>query len=339
MNDTLPVNEQLYGFVDDLEKCLSFNFDKIIDCDNIVLYGMGGSAISGNVVADYCFKRTNKPVVPIMSTSLPGWINERTLAIVSSYSGNTLETIEAYSRLLKTGCTIIIITSGGYLKQFAKKYDNILIDLPDNLHPRHSIGYMIGYTLGIIRSVCKMESFDDILNSLPSLKNYRDELIRKDGIAHRLAECYAGKVPVICSYNDIQSIIFRWKTQFNENSKYVAFCTTISEFYYSNLNGWMDEKNKDYVLTLVIDENNHLKDENLDKMIGLLKERKIKYQKIALSGKSSTEILFRALMLGDYISIHLAEIQGVDPSGVPPVTMMKKKLKNILENRVNELMG
>ena len=197
MSEILSVEEQLYRFIDDLEKCLTFDFDREIDCDNIVLYGMGGSAISGNVVADYCFKRTDKPVIPIMSTSIPGWINNRTLAIVSSYSGNTLESIVAYSRLLKTGCKIVIITSGGHLKKFAEKNGNMLVELPDNLHPRHSIGYMIGYTLGIIRSVCDIGSLKDISESLSSLKDYRKELIREDGPAHRLAKRYVGRIPVI----------------------------------------------------------------------------------------------------------------------------------------------
>ena len=111
MSETLSVKKQLHNFIDDLERCLNYEFDGKIDCDNIVLSGMGGSAISGNVVADYCLERSNKPVVSIMNTSLPNWVNEKTLVIISSYSGNTLETLESYKQALEIGCQKVIITS------------------------------------------------------------------------------------------------------------------------------------------------------------------------------------------------------------------------------------
>ena len=121
MSDLIPTSKQLHDFVDDLERCLNINFDKKIDCDNIVLCGMGGSAISGNVVADCCLRASNKQIVAIMNTTLPNWISKRTLVVISSYSGNTLETLESYRQVLEIGCKRVVITAGGLLEKLARK--------------------------------------------------------------------------------------------------------------------------------------------------------------------------------------------------------------------------
>ena len=339
VTDILPVKKQLYDFIDDLERCLNYEYNDIIDCDSIVLSGMGGSAISGNVVADYCLQRSNKPVVSIMNTNLPNWVNKRTLVIVSSYSGNTLETLESYKQSLSIGCKRVVITSGGILKNLAEKYGDPLILLPDNLHPRHSIGYMIGYIIGVIRSSGVIDYPNDIIEVIGSLKKYRSELEDKDsGIAMRLAKQFIDYIPVICSYSNIQSIIFRWKTQFNENSKYVAFCTTISEFVYSDLRGWINNRRPNYALTIIVEDENSIKrDFYLSKLISYLIDHNVQYRLIYLDGATPMENMLRALMLGDYISMYMAEIQGIDPSGVPPITLLKQKLKPVIDKSTKDL--
>ena len=338
MTEIVSTRKQLHDFIDDLEKCLKYEFDEEIECDNIVLCGMGGSAISGNIVADYCLKRSNKPIMVVMNTCLPSWVSKRSLLIISSYSGNTLETLETYKQTLNIGCKRVVITSGGHLKKLAIKNNDPLIMLPDNLHPRHSIGYMIGYIFGVIRAATKIEAPSDLLESIDSLRDYRYKLEEKNSFARELAEDYISKIPVICSYSNIQSIVFRWKTQFNENSKYVAFCTTMSEFVYSDLKGWVNGQRPSYSLTIIVDDEQDVH-ENLfvSKLIGYLEDHKVKYKLITLGGKSFAENMIRALMLGDYISMYMAEIQGIDPSTVPPITLLKTKLKPIIEECVKDI--
>ena len=133
MINLVPTSKQLHDFIDDLERCSRYEFDESIDCDSIVLCGMGGSAISGNIVADYCTSYSSKPIVVVMNACLPNWVNERTLVVVSSYSGNTLETLEVYKQSLSLGCKRVIITCGGILRKVAEKNGDSLIILPDNL--------------------------------------------------------------------------------------------------------------------------------------------------------------------------------------------------------------
>ncbi len=337
MTDVISTRQQLHNFVDDLDKCLRYEYPEQIDCNNIILCGMGGSAISGNIVADYCFERSKKPIVIVMNTDLPGWANEKTLAVISSYSGNTLETLESYKQSLSIGCKRVVITSGGLLKQLAEKNGDSLILLPDNLHPRHSIGYMIGYIFGVIRAATGINYTKDILDSIDSLRKYRDELEDRNGFAMKLANRLIRNIPVICSYNDIQSIVFRWKTQFNENSKYVAFCATMAEFVYSDLRGWINSRKPNYSLIIVVNDEEETKNNlYVSKLKGYLEDHKVNYILVTLGGANHSENMFRALMLGDYISMYMAEIQKIDSSDVPPITLLKTKLKPIIEDSVRE---
>ena len=339
MTELIPTSKQLHDFIDDLERCIRYEYPEKIDCDNIILCGMGGSAISGNIVADYCLKSSDKPIMVVMNACLPNWVNERSLVIISSYSGNTLETLEAYKQTLSIGCKKVVITSGGYLKRLSEKNDDPLILMPDNLHPRHSIGYMIGYIFGVIRAATSIGRQNNVLKSIDSLRDYRNELEDKNGQAMKLAKQFIGRIPVICSYSWIQSIVFRWKTQFNENSKYVAFCTTMSEFVYSDLKGWVNGQRSNYSLLIIVDDEKNIKgDIYVSKLIRYLKDHKVDYKMLSLGGSTQVENMFRALMLGDYISMYMAEIQKIDPSGVPPITLLKTKLKPIIDDCVKGLL-
>ena len=339
MVEIIPTDKQLHDFIDDLERCLRYEYEGAIDCDNVVLCGMGGSAISGNVVADYCLKRSKKQIVVIMNTSLPKWVNERTLMIISSYSGNTLETLETYRESLDKGCRRVVITAGGILERLAKEHGDPLIMLPNNLHPRHSIGYMIGYIFGIIRATGSIGEQNDILESIGPLRSYRESLEdRENGPAIKLAKGFIRKIPVICSYSRTQSVVFRWKTQFNENSKYVAFCSTITEFVYSDLRGWLNGRRPNYSLTIIVDDDKSVTENMyISNLVNYLDENSVNYNLVVLGGSSPVENMFRSLMLGDYISMYMAEMQGVDPSGVPPITLLKSKLKPTIEERTKDL--
>ena len=340
MSEPLPVREQLHSFIDDLERCLEYRYGKDIECSNIVLCGMGGSAISGNVVADYCLKHSRIPVITVMNCCLPNWVGKDSLVVISSYSGNTLETLNAYRQALAAGCKRIVITAGGILEKAARKNSDPLVMLPDNLHPRHSIGYMIGYIYGIIRSAGAVDEPGDILSLTNSLKDYRDSLEKEGNDAERIARQFIDHIPVICSYSRIQSVVFRWKTQFNENSKYVAFCGTLSDFAYSDMKGWINGRRPNYKLTLIADDDNSLtNDVYLSKMIGYLNDHDVKYGCITLGGRNEVENMFRALMLGDYVSMYMAEIQDIDPSSVPPITLLKTKLKPMIDDVSKELLS
>ncbi len=333
MPDTMPIKEQLHGFIDDLEVSLDF-FIKNIDCDNIILYGMGGSAISNDIVLDFSSTHTVKPITVIKSPVLPSWANERTLTIISSYSGNTAEIIDAYKNAVARNCIRIVISSGGTLRNLTKKNNDMYIPLSPRMHPRHSIGFMIGYIVSIIRATGCENFSNDILDATPRLKEYRETIENDNPLIKELSEYFFERIPVICSYNEMNSIIFRWKTQLNENSKMVAFYTSFSDFIRFDAESWAGKQDGLFALTLLAyDKEDVKRNEDLGKLISFLDDHKIRYKLVTIGGSTYAENMLRTLILGDYLSIRLAEMNKVNSSEVPPINTMKEKLKAKLASK------
>ncbi len=306
------VKEQLHGFPDDLRFALGWN-PGTFDCDNVLLCGMGGSAISGAIAADMFMEKSKIPLVTVKNFSIPAWASERTLAIVSSYSGNTVETLKMYKAVKDAGCNIVAITSGGKLKDLCDK-DGVLVKiLPTNMQPRHSIGFMIGYTIAILEGCGCVCASEDMARILDSLESYRDFLESEDGsvMIDRMVDRLQGSVPTIVSDGFMQSVAFRWKTQVNENSKFVAFCGSFSEYDCKAMGKWAKEGDKNLILVAL---GNVANAENPKRIV------------INFGKEDPVEGAFLAIMLGDHISMRMAEKRGIDPESVAPIKGLKSKL-------------
>ncbi len=323
MNDR-STRDQLDGFVDDLERSLDYSMDETFDCDNILLGGMGGSGVTSDLVGDCCLAESKIPVVLVKFPNIPAWAGPRTLAIISSYSGNTAETIEMYEQARARGCTIIAVTSGGRLKELAEADGGRLALLPRGMHPRHAIGFMIGYTLAVVRAAGGPDMSDRIRGIIPGLHGFRDTAaVPDDCLARTIAAELIGHVPVICSDISMQSVAFRWKTQVNENSKYVAFSEKSPEFILQGMAPWVGEGQDDYVVVMLI---GHEGGDRLEAAAEILRSRGVHVRTIRFGGDSVIEDMFRAIVLGDYISMYMAELRGIDAAEVRPVMQLKELL-------------
>lgn len=328
--------DQLCGFIDDLDASLNYMPEGEFGFKNIILCGMGGSAISGDVVADCCYTRSEIPIRVHKSPVLPEWVDESTLAIVSSYSGNTIETLQMYEQAHDRGCGVYVITSGGLLETKAREAGDRLILLPRDMHPRHSVGYMIGYTLRIVNAAGGPDLRNEIRAFIPALKEYRRTMEgRSDScLAWSLANDFITKVPVICSDISMKSVVLRWKTQINENAKYVAFCGTFPEFKYCCLDTWAATDRDNLLLTLLSGRDDEMC-EGTGLITGAASRMHIDGQDfrfVKLMGSSTMENIFRSIILGDYISLYMAELRGIDSADVRPVRQLKEKIKTMLEN-------
>ena len=133
------VREQLHDFPDDLREALTWDPGEF-DCDAVLLCGMGGSAISGAIAADMYMEKSRIPLVTVKNFTIPAWAGPKTLSIVSSYSGNTIETLRMYEASLKAGCRIVAVTAGGKLKSLCERDGVMLRLLPENMQPRPMCG-------------------------------------------------------------------------------------------------------------------------------------------------------------------------------------------------------
>ena len=198
------------------------------------------------------------------------------------------------------------------------------------MHPRHAIGYMIGYTLAVIHAAGGPDLSDRIKDFIPALREFRDEHALPSGcLARRLATELSRKVPVICSDSSMRSVAFRWKTQVNENSKFVAFCESAPLFNAHAMKGWAAAP-EDYILVLLNGTRDSAATPDLKRAFTSLEGWKGDIVMVGLMGESHLENMFRAIILGDYISMYMAEDRGIDPAEVRPVMQMKAKLSERL---------
>ncbi len=320
----LTAYEQLHGFLDDLESSLDLELPDY-DCDNIVLCGMGGSAISGSITADIFNPYSKKYIHTLRNPMIPKWMNERTLAVISSYSGNTLETIRMYERAKAQGCMIIVMTAGGKLIDMAEKDGYLLMRIKPGMDPRHSIGYMIGY-LACIMKHTGTDLTEKFREAIPKLREYRDVLEKDDSRAYKIAENLKNKVIMLLFDGGMKSVALRWKSELTENSKYIAMTKPLSDFD-TPLNDNFSH-NALHAVILTKDADSHFTLAATER----LKSASIGYELLERHTDSEIYDILSMIMLGDYSSLRMAEDRNADPRDVWPIM----KLKGLLNERMRE---
>lgn len=320
---------QICRFADDLEESFKMVTDVRLECDNIVVCGMGGSAVSGDIISDICFDIPDVKIEVIRYPLLPGWVNEKSLVLICSYSGNTWETKSMYEEAVKRGCKIIVISSGGDISEIAAMRDNILLPLPENVQPRQAIGLMVGY-IGKIIDLSKGTNLKSKVNkSLDGVREFDYHLRNgEDNVAKRLADRLYGKIPVIYSDSSMSSVSFRWKTQISENSKMVAFDCLMPEFNHNELVGWAESFDKILAPVLI---SFSIQPESVrevtDACLNTLNDYGTDILKVDVPGSSRAECILKGIVLGDYVSYFLAMKNKVNPLEVHPIKTLKVEIQ------------
>ena len=200
---------------------LDFHFEKS-KISNIVFSGMGGSAIGGALLKNYLYNEIEIPIITLRNYDIPKFVGEDTLIFVSSYSGNTEETISVYEKAKRAGAKIISVTSGGKLKEISIK-DNIpTITIPDGMPPRCALGYSFTTLLitlskiGFIRD--KSLEIEETVSILKEQSKEFSEINNPEkNSALVLANKLSNKLPIVyCSEQFFGPVGYRWKCQFCE---------------------------------------------------------------------------------------------------------------------------
>lgn len=298
---------------------------------NVVICGLGGSAISGDLFFNVFKDELKTPLFVNRNYGLPEFVNENTLVILSSYSGNTEETLSAGEEALKRRAQIVCQSTGGKLENFAINNNLPLAKLKKGFQPRYAF-YLNFFTLVKIFEKTGLISNQDsfLTGSAKLLKTKGEEYSREDSSPVLLAEKLIGFIPVIYSTDGVTSGIgLRLKEQFNENSKLHAFHNVLPEYNHNEIVGW-ETFNPNYFNAKVIyiaDEVYHPK---IKKRIEITSQ---------LISKSSAEIIILEsseanfklrtmdlIYLGDWISFYLAVMRGKDPSEIDYIHYLKNQL-------------
>ena len=319
---------RLHEFLDDLRKTLDTEVHVDGEIESVFMGGMGGSAISANIVAGCCSRYCGITMSMNRSPIVPRWVGKNTLSIISSYSGNTEETLEMYERCKEYGSPIIVITSGGKLKEMGEKDGYTVLSVPSGFEPRYSAGYMIGYLGGIMASIGHPEFRDRMKQCLPSLENFRNYLEIPGSRAHLLAQKYSDCVPVLCTENKFKPVSLRWRAAFNENAKTICFETSHSEFNYFETTPWASYKGKRMRLIVLAGEDDLAGNGLVKRAVKNIESLGFPFDFVAIGGSSHEERLFRALILGDYLTVYIAEAAGIDPEVTPVISELKRRIRS-----------
>lgn len=303
------------------------------EIQNIVLAGMGGSALAGKLSQSW--PGYNLPFEICANYSIPKYVNKHTLFIASSYSGNTEETLSATNEAQKAGAQIAVITSGGKLKELAEANNYPLVVLPSGYQPRTTAFYGLNAVITVLESFnlvdgisLKTELSDVSTFIKEEIKNWTAEVNSSENTAKKLARELVGLSPVIYSGPLLWPAAYKWKISINENSKNVAWCNQYPEFNHNEFIGWSSHPVEK--LYAVIDLKSSFDNPQVKKRFEisdrLLSGRRPAAISIEAKGDTPLKQLLWTVAFGDFVSIYLALLNGLDPT---PVDLIEK-LKNAL---------
>ena len=301
----------------------------------VVVLGMGGSAIGGDLLADLAsLEGRSPPIHVVRSYAPPPYEDEETLVIVCSYSGETEETLSAFRKAVDKGARIVVITSGGSLAQEAQRQVLPLFRIEYQGEPRSALGYLFLSLVGIMQrlSLVKDKSADvaEAVDAMEHLVHrLGEETPTADNLAKEIAHQLLERLVVVYGSGFFSAVARRWKTQLNENSKVWAFYEELPEVHHNSVVGYSLPADVRRLATVVL-----LKPHGLEGRMALryqitqelLQKEGVSYWMVeAQPGTPLTQML-TTVLLGDYTSYYLALLQRVDPSPVAAIDFIKGRL-------------
>jgi len=329
----------LHGFPEQCqkawEKVLKFDLPREYSrISNVVIVGMGGSAIGGDIVRRLALAESKLPVGVYRDYGLPAFVDASTLVIASSYSGNTEETLSAFTDSLKTQAKKLVITSGGKLKHLAENEGIPAFVVDYQAPPRAAFPYNLISLVGIFQKLGLLaDKSADLLEAVDILNKLSRDFVETRPLASnpakQLAAKLRGHVPVIYGAEIFSEVAQRWKTQFNENSKAWAFFESFPELNHNAVDGYqfpLEAKEKIFVLML---RSPSLPPQSLlryEATAKLLARAGIAYEFAEARGQSALAQVMSSVLLGDYASFYLAILNEVDPTSTDAIDFVKQYL-------------
>ena len=317
--------------VSDLES--SSNLEKI-SYENLLIMGMGGSGVAGDVMKLLSNEISDKNIIVLKDYSIPKQVIKlRPLCLFISYSGNTEEILSSINDAKENNLDWIVISSGGNLIDIAIKDGKEFIRIPSGLQPRAAFGYLtlaISMILDITENSNYVSELNEVSSYLENLSKKGDESdINK--LSLNICDKIDKKTVIIYSGTDMSQVVSsRWKTQINENAKSKAFVGNLPEVHHNEILSWdadMDGSKKNYIIVLLRDKNEN---DQIKKRFELTKQligEKVDITEVNLDNQESTlKTLLELVLLGDLVSLNLATKLTVDPNNIDTIEKLKKLL-------------
>ena len=302
--------------------------------DKVVVLGMGGSAIGGDLVRTLVQAEAKIPVIIHRDYGLPAFVDAKTLLIASSYSGNTEETLSSFESVLKTDAKKLVMTTGGKLGKMAEANRIPIFKIEYKAQPRAALGFSFIPTLGILQKLGFIKDRSaDVAEAVQALEKLSAKLEEKSPVksnpAKQLAQRLYGCLPVVYGAGITAEVAHRWKTQLNENAKSWAFYEVFPELNHNATVGFTLPREVALKIRVVLLRsptfNARIK-LRYDVTSELLKQSGVAYEFVDGEGQSPLAQMVSLVSIGDYVSYYLALLYKVDPSPVKVIEYLKERL-------------
>jgi glucose/mannose-6-phosphate isomerase len=310
---------------------------KYRQAEAVVILGMGGSAIGGDLLRTLLRSECPVPIIVNRDYTIPAFVNERTLAIASSYSGNTEETLAALKAAQQAGAMLLAITTGGKLAARARELNVPLLTFDYRAQPRAALGHSIVALIGIVGRLGLVSDKEaDLDEAVAVMESWQKEINEAVPLAENLAKKLAVKLhehlSVVYGAGHLSEVARRWKGQFNENAKAWAFFEQLPEMNHNALAGvefpaYLSEK---IVAVMLTSSLNHPRTRVRFQITQeVLSQRGVFCEVVEARGSSPLAQMLSAIHFGDYVSFYLAMLYGVDPTSLEVVDYLKERLAEI----------
>lgn len=293
--------------------------------------GMGGSAIAADIFVAWAAERSRVLLRVVRDYRLPSSAGPEDLLVAISYSGDTEETLAAAAHGLKIGCRVIAISSGGALAAIVREAGGEVVSVPSGLPPRGAFGHLFGILPGLGEDWVYGDLRGEFERAIVHLRDLyariRPEIPQRANPAKRLATRLKGRVPIVYGAGPMSAVAMRWQTQLNENAKVLAFSSAFPEADHNELVGWCSDpaaRRFAAVLLRTADESPEMRT-RLDASAMMIAAT-TRVEQVRDDDDERLGRMLGLLWFGDYVSLYLAALRGVDPMPVAPIEELKSRL-------------
>ena len=315
---------------------------------NAIILGVGSSSNTAyRLITSMEINKLNIPIFLFMKATIPPWVDEDTLVIAVSHSGNSIEVIEGVDKVLKLGCKVFAITTGGTLKQKAEKNKNIkVIQYEADMISRMAVGYIYVCLVNTLNKagavdICSDKEecllgidWDEVENAISKFsKEVGPEIKTHNNIAKKTAINIFNKFPVIYGSNRLTGTVsYRLKNQICMNSNNFAHYNTLPEMDHGEIAAWemkYEMRNKFFVIFITDHDSKEETKRRVEILKGVLIEKGINFEEIILEGPSDAAKALSGIFLADWISVYLSVLNKTDPTSTKLLDLMKRRFEQV----------
>ena len=305
------------------------------DIRSVVVCGMGGSGIVGDVLRASFADRMSVPLIAVKGYGLPAFCGPATMLLAVSYSGETEETLACYSQGVAAGCPAIAVSSGGRLADLAAADGVAHVLVPGHIPaPRAALGYLAGASAGVLEGVGLIpEAGQDVHRASDAVETLAAELAPerplRENRAKSLAAWLLERIPVVWASEGVaEAAALRWKTQLNENAKVPAFHAVLPELDHNEIEGWTRGSGSPFGLVILRHPGEHPRiARRVQATLEAITGSDLECREVHSEGSAPMETALSLAILGDFVSTYLAILRGVDPTPVQALTELKERLR------------